>query len=62
MTHRAKVVATYRLNEHELVQVATSVTASFPDAVAEAKATAIAGVREILDDIYTRERVAATDE
>ncbi len=58
MTHRAKVCATYRINEAELVQVTVHVGASFPDAVAEAKATAVAGITDILDDIYARERVA----
>lgn len=58
MTHRAKVCATYRINTEELVQVTVGVSASYPDAVAEARATAVAGIRDILDDIYARERVA----
>ncbi len=58
MTHRAKVCATYRINSCELVQVTVGVTASYPDALAEARATAVGGITAILDDIYARERVA----
>ncbi len=62
MSHRATVVATYRLNSEECVMVSASVAASYPDAVAEARATAVAGITAILDDIYARERVAVVDE
>ncbi len=58
MSHRATVVAVYKINDAELVHVSVTVGASYPDAVSEAKATAVAGLTDILDDIYARERVA----
>ena len=59
MSHRAKVCAVYKINQDEMIHVSVGVALSFPDALAEAKATAVAGITAILDDIYARERVAA---
>ncbi len=58
MSRHAKVVATYCLSEFEKVQAVVSVETSYPDALAEARATALAVVKGMVDDAYSRERVA----
>ena len=47
---RAKVVATYKPNETELFQVTVTASTSYPDALAEARSTAVRAVSEMLTD------------
>ncbi len=62
MSHRAKVIATYRMTEHEVAQSVVSIESSYPDALAEARMTACAVVKAMVDDAYAHERVTTNPE
>ncbi len=58
MSRHATDIATYCMTQHERAQAVVSVETSYPDALSEAKATALAVVKGMVDDAYSRERVA----
>ena len=51
MAKRNRIVATYRINEAEFIQVTIDAASAYPDALAECKATARGLVRDILADV-----------
>ena len=57
MAKRTRIIATYRIHEHEVIQVQVDASASYPDAIAEARATARRLVADILTDVMAQTRV-----
>lgn len=53
---RSRIVATYRLSDTELIQVSVSISANYPDAISEAKATALSMFHEQLADVLAQTR------
>lgn len=62
MSRRTRIIATYRIHEHEVIQVQVDATASYPDAMAEARATARGLVHDLLVDVLAQTRVEAEEE
>lgn len=60
MSKSVKVLATYKTNEGELFQCSVS-SGVYPDAIDEARAQAVRGVRELLADALAK-RYTNTDE
>ena len=61
MGKRTRIIATYRIHEHEVIQVQVDASASYPDAIDEARATARRLVRDILTDVMAHPRVDIED-
>ena len=57
MAKKTRIVATYRIHEHEVIQVQVDASASYPDAMAEARATARGLVHDLLADVLAQTRV-----
>ena len=63
MAKRNRIIATYRINEHEYVQASVVAASAYPDALAEARSAARGMVRDILADVLelTREPETIAD-
>ena len=48
MSRRSRVTATYKPSEFELYEVTVSAASGYPDAIAEARAQAVRGVKDML--------------
>lgn len=57
MSKRTRIIATYRIHENEVIQVQVDAASSYPDAIAEASATAKRLVHDILVDVLAQTRV-----
>lgn len=57
MAKRTRIIATYRIHENEVIQVQVDASASYPDAIAEASATAKRLVHDLLADVLAQTRV-----
>jgi hypothetical protein len=57
MAKRTRVIATYRIHEHEVIQVQVDAASSYPDALAEARATARGLVHDLLADVLAQTRI-----
>lgn len=56
MTKPTRIVATYKMAEDKYVQASISIPGNYPDAVAEAKATVVATVHDMLADVLAQTR------
>lgn len=59
MAKSSKVLATYRINVHEAIQVSVTAASAYPDGLAEAAATARRLVRDMLADVMEYDRTPA---
>ena len=57
MAKPTRVIATYRIHEHEVIQVQIDAASSYPDAIAEATATAKRLMHDLLADVLAQTRV-----
>lgn len=57
---RTRLVATYRYGPDDLIQCSISIPSSYPDAVAEAKSTLLAMMRETLADVIRQNHTTDT--
>ena len=62
MAKKTRIVATYRLNEHEVLQAQVDAASSYPDALSEAAATARRLVHDMLDDVMAHGRVEVAED
>ena len=61
MAKKTRIIATYRIHEHEVIQVQVDAVSTYPDALAECRATARGLVRDLLADVLSQTRVDSED-
>lgn len=62
MAKKTRIVATYRIGEHEVIQAQVDASSSYPDGLSEAAATARRLVRDMYADAMAAPRVDVEDE